>query len=67
MVDVFRNALHLPKIVDDTLELGVNILWTQLGVVNIDEAARAESHGIRVVMDRCPRIEWPRLQRAGLL
>jgi len=67
MVDVFRNASHLPSIVEDTIGLRIGILWTQLEV--IDEAAclRAECHGVRVVMDRCPAIEWPRLQAAGRL
>ena len=67
MVDVFRNALHLPAIVDEVITLGTKTLWTQLGVVDMDSAAQAERHGIRVVMDRCPAIEWPRLSQAGLL
>ena len=67
MVDVFRNASHLPAIVDDAISLGINTLWTQLDVIDENAASHAERHGIRVVMDRCPAIEWPRLKRAGLL
>ncbi|MEP1470121.1 MAG: CoA-binding protein [Halieaceae bacterium] len=67
MVDVFRNASYLPKIVDELISLGVENLWTQLSVIDIDAALHAENHGIRVVMDRCPAIEIPRLQSAGLL
>ncbi|MCL4106519.1 UNVERIFIED_CONTAM: hypothetical protein GTU68_009653, partial [Idotea baltica] len=67
MVDVFRNATHLPAIVDETIQLGIGTLWTQLDVVDQSAELRAIQHGIRVVMDRCPAIEWPRLQRAGLL
>lgn len=67
MIDVFRNASHLPEIVEDTIELGITILWTQLDVIDVDAARHAESHGIRVVMDRCPAIEWPRLRQAALV
>lgn len=67
MVDVFRHPDYLPGIVDETIEAGIRTLWTQLDVVNREAAERAEQHGIRVVMDRCPAIEWPRLQRLGLL
>ena len=42
-------------------------LWTQLDVIDAGAAKRAELNGVRVVMDRCPAIEWPRLQAAGLL
>jgi predicted CoA-binding protein len=67
MVDVFRNASYLPKIVEEVIGLGIKSIWTQLNVIDIDAALHAESHGIRVVMDRCPAIELPRLQRAGLI
>ena len=67
MVDVFRNASHLPAIVDEAIGLGIDTLWTQLDVIDENAAAHAERHGIRVVMDRCPAIEWPRLKRAGLI
>jgi predicted CoA-binding protein len=67
MVDVFRNASFLPAVVDEVIDCGIGILWTQLGVVDAPAAQRAEQAGVRVVMDRCPAIEWPRLQWAGLL
>ena len=67
MVDVFRNASHLPAIVDEAIGLGIDTLWTQLDVIDENAAAHAERHGIRVVMDRCPAIEWPRLKQAGVL
>ena len=67
MVDVFRNSSHLPTIVDDVIELGIRNLWTQLDVIDLQAASRAELHGIRVVMDRCLAIEMPRLKQAGLL
>ena len=67
MVDVFRNASHLPAIVDETIALGIDTLWTQLDVIDEKAVSYAERYGIRVVMDRCPAIEWPRLKQAGLL
>lgn len=67
MVDVFRNASFLPEIVHETIRSAIPTLWTQLDVIDHDAARCAESHGIRVVMDRCPAIEWPRLRRLGLL
>ena len=67
MVDVFRNASFLPEIVQATIRSAIPTLWTQLDVIDHDAARCAESHGIRVVMDRCPAIEWPRLRRLGLL
>jgi len=67
MVDVFRHPDYLPGIVDEVISAGIATLWTQLGVIDLKAAARAEGHGIRVVMDRCPAIEAPRLERLGLL
>lgn len=67
MVDVFRNASFLPGIVDETINKNIPMLWTQLDVIDDAAANRAENHGIRVVMNRCPAIEWPRLRQAGLL
>ncbi|MDA8962232.1 CoA-binding protein [Congregibacter sp.] len=67
MVDVFRNASFLPEIVEEVIQCKAGTLWTQLEVIDLDAALRAEAQGIRVVMDRCPAIEWPRLKSAGLL
>ncbi|BCP53595.1 CoA-binding protein [Kaistia sp. 32K] len=63
MVDVFRNAAAIGGVVDEVLALPVlpKVVWLQLGIRNDAEAARLEAHGIRVVMDRCPAIERPRL------
>lgn len=57
MVQVFRNAEELPEIALDAVAIGAKVLWGQLGVRN-DEAARiAEEAGLKVVMNRCPKIE----------
>ncbi|MER2535848.1 MAG: CoA-binding protein [Rhizobiaceae bacterium] len=63
MVDVFRASDAVPGVVDEALALDPRpkIIWTQLGVRHADAAARAEAAGLRVVMDRCPAIEMPRL------
>ena len=57
MVDVFRDSEHLPAIAAEAIEIGAKVLWCQIGVRD-DEAARmAEDAGMRVVMNRCPKIE----------
>jgi predicted CoA-binding protein len=67
MVDVFRQALYLHGIVEEAIAIGARVLWTQLGVVDTAAAEAAERAGIKVVLDRCPAIELPRLRAAGLL
>lgn len=63
MVDVFRAADALPGLVDEVLAMTPlpKVIWGQLSVRDDAAAARAEAKGIKVVMDRCPAIEYPRL------
>lgn len=61
MVDVFRASDAVRGIVDEAVDLGARTLWTQLGVVDPVAAEVARAAGLRVVMDRCPMIEWRRL------
>ncbi len=63
MIDVFRASDAVPQLVAEALQLEIkpHFLWTQLGVVDEAAATTAEAHGIKVVMNRCPAIEIPRL------
>lgn len=63
MVDVFRGSVAVPGIVEEVLRLDPlpNVIWMQLGVRNDEAAARAEAAGIKVVMNRCPKIEYGKL------
>lgn len=61
MVDIFRKSEAVGPIVDDAIEKGAKIIWTQLGVINQEAAEKAEQAGLKVIMDRCPAIEIPKL------
>jgi predicted CoA-binding protein len=63
MVDIFRNSVAAGAIVDEALALQVKpkVIWMQIGVRNDQAAARAEAVGIKVVMNRCPKMEYGKL------
>ncbi len=57
MVEVFRRSEDLPEIARQAVAVGAKVLWGQIGVVNAEAAKIAEDAGLKVVMDRCPKIE----------
>jgi predicted CoA-binding protein len=61
MVDIFRRAEAVPAIVDQAIARGARVVWMQLGVRHDEAAAKAEAAGLKVVMNRCPKIEYSRL------
>jgi predicted CoA-binding protein len=65
MVDIFRNSAAAGPITEEAIALakekGIEVVWMQLGVRNDEAAAKAEAAGLKVVMNRCPKIEWGRL------
>ena len=67
MVDVFRDSRFLPEVTQDVLRLGIKALWTQLDVTHPAAEQTALEAGVTLVVDRCPAIEVPRLQRLGLM
>ena len=63
MVDCFRRAEDIPPVVEDAIAIGAKFVWMQLGIVNEAAAQRATGAGIEAVMNRCPKIDYPRLFR----
>jgi predicted CoA-binding protein len=61
MVEIFRSSDEAGPITDEALKKGAKVVWMQIGVRNDDAAKRAETAGLTVVMNRCPKIEYSRL------
>ena len=61
IVDVFRRSEYVAAAADEAIRKGANVLWCQLGVIDDEAAAHAQTAGLTVIMDRCPAIEYARL------
>ena len=63
MIDIFRSSAHIMPVVEEALTLSPlpRVIWMQLGARDDAAAAKAEAAGIKVVMNRCPKIEYGRL------
>ena len=61
MVDMFRPAKEAPQLVEDAIKIGAKVFWMQFELRNDKAAKIAEDAGIKVVMNRCPKIEYARL------
>jgi predicted CoA-binding protein len=61
IVDIFRRPDAAAEAVQQAIFVGAKAVWMQIGVINEEAAAKAESAGLKVVMDRCPKIEIGRL------
>lgn len=61
IVDIFRNSEAALPITQDAIAVGAKVVWMQLGVRNDEAALLAEAAGLKVVMNRCPKIEYGRL------
>ena len=57
MVDVFRAKDAVIGVTEEAIKVGAKVLWTQLGIVNEEASELAKSAGLKVVMNRCPKLE----------
>ena len=63
MVDIFRRSEHVPPIVEEAIEVlpSLRTIWMQIGVTHDEAAKRARDAGLKVIQNRCPKIEYQRL------
>ena len=61
IVDVFRRPEYVNEVVEDSAHIGAKVIWFQLGVINHKAALKAQEYGLKVIMDRCTKIEHRRM------
>jgi len=61
VVDLFQRVDRIPPFVDQAIEIGAKVVWMQLGIIHEEAAQKARDAGLKVVMDRCMKIEYARL------
>ena len=61
MADLFLAPQRTDTVIDQAIAMKIPVLWLQIGVINHQGAERARQAGLKVVMDRCPKMEIPRL------
>jgi uncharacterized protein len=64
IVDIFRRSEFVPKVVEAAIAVHAKVIWMQVGIVNDQAARRAEEAGLKVVMNRCLKIDYARLMGA---
>jgi|UniRef100_A0A7C5EMX4 predicted CoA-binding protein len=65
VVDIFRSVEAIPGIVDEAIEINAKVVWMQLGLAEPDSARKAKEAGLKVVMNRCMKMEHEGLSRQG--
>ena len=63
VVDVFRRSSAAGEFADQAVQVGARGVWLQLGVIDAEAFERTIATGMPMVMDTCPKIEWPKLSR----
>jgi hypothetical protein len=61
LVDLFLNPTRVPPVVDQAIEIGVGVIWMQLGIVHNEAAEKAKEAGITVIMNRCIKQEYEKM------
>ena len=67
LVDIFRRSEEVSPVIDEAIQIGVEAVWMQMGIVDEDAGQRAEQAGLDVVMDKCTAIEHRNLIKTGKL
>ena len=67
IVDIFRKSSDIPPIMEEAISIGAKMAWLQLGITNVDEAAKGRSAGLEVVQNKCIKIEYEKFYGLGLL